>query len=109
LGSAAALEILKKYMSSSETSGGSTGGGDFQSKMIGMAMSEAATLFDKTGHSGDKQDAVNGAAATMFKMLVQSKFSGGSEATSVTGGGNSGGLSQLLEMVCVSTLEKDCY
>ncbi|PVG03332.1 hypothetical protein CPB86DRAFT_442256 [Serendipita vermifera] len=110
LGSAAALETLKKYMSSSGTSGENTNtGGDFQSKMIGMAMSEAATLFDKTGHTGDKQDAVNGAAATMFKMLFQSKFSGGSggsQPTAVMGGGNSGGLGQLLEMASQYTKSK---
>ena len=60
-----------------------------------MAMSEAAKLFDKSGgaSSGNKQDAVNGAAMTVMKLLVQSKFS------STVGGSNSGGLSGLLGMV----------
>ncbi|CCA72055.1 hypothetical protein PIIN_05990 [Serendipita indica DSM 11827] len=104
IGSAAALQVLKSFMSSQgNNSDGSTAhsGGDFQTKMIGMAMSEAATMFDKTGNSGDKQDAVNGAAATMFKLLVQSKLSGsgqGSDLTSLMGGSNSGGLGQLLNM-----------
>ena len=100
IGSAAALQVLKSFMSSqSSNAGGAHSGGDFQTKMIGMAMSEAATMFDKSGNSGDKQDAVNGAAATMFKMLMQSKTSGGSEPVSMTGGSNSGGLGQLLSMV----------
>jgi len=53
-------------------------------------------MFDKSGGaaSGNKQDAVNGAAMTVMKLLVQSKFSGGT-----TGGGNSGGLGGLLSLV----------
>ena len=60
-----------------------------------MAMAEASKLFDQSGgaSSGGKQDAVNGAAMTAVKFLVQSKFSG------MTGGGNSGGLSSLMSMV----------
>jgi len=87
LGSAAALQALKHF-----TSGG---GGGSQSELISMAMSEASKLFDKSGgaSSGGKQDAVNGAAMTAVKLLVQSKFSGG-----VTGGGNSGGLGSLMSM-----------
>lgn len=107
LGSAAALQSLKSFMSS----GGNTGtnsSGDFQTKMIGMAMSEAAQRFESSGNQGDKQDAVSGAAATMMKLLVQSKLSGGSgggaggQLASLMGGGNSGGLSSLLSMVRLS-------
>ena len=60
-----------------------------------MAMGEASKLFDQHGDSssGGKQDAVNGAAMTVTKLLVQSKFS------SMTGGGNSGGLGGLASMV----------
>jgi hypothetical protein len=59
-----------------------------------MAMGEASKLFDQHGGSGgDRQDAVNGAAMTVTKLLVQSKFSG------MTGGGNSGGLGALAGMV----------
>ena len=52
-------------------------------------------MFDKAGGaaSGNKQDAVNGAAMTVMKLLVQSKFSG------AIGGGNSGGLGGLLSLV----------
>ena len=61
-----------------------------------MAMAEAAKMFDKSGgtSSGNKQDAVNGAAMTVMKLLVQSKFSGG-----MTGGSDSGGLGSLMGLV----------
>ena len=83
---------MKKF-----TSGGGSGGGS-QTQLISMAMAEASKLFDQHGgaSSGGKQDAVNGAAMTVMKLLVQSKFSGG-----VTGGGNSGGLGGLASLVRV--------
>ncbi|KAI0068142.1 hypothetical protein BV25DRAFT_1867189 [Artomyces pyxidatus] len=86
MGSAAALQVLQKF-----TSGG---GGGSQSQLISMAMAEATKLFDASGGaaSGSKQDAVNGAAMTVMKLLVQSKFSG------MMDGGNSGGLGGLLSM-----------
>lgn len=58
-------------------------------------MAEASKLFDKSGGSasGNKQDAVNGAAMTVMKLLVQSKVSG------MIGGGNSGGVSSLMNLV----------
>lgn len=113
IGSAAALQVLKSYMSGGDAQQKtSSSGGDFQTKMIGMAMSEAAKMFDKTGGtSGDKQEAVNGAAATMFKLMLQSKLTGGGASgagagaasgggvASLMGGADSGGLSSLLNMV----------
>ena len=70
-------------------------GGNTQSQLISLAMAEASKLFDKSGGaaSGNKQDAVNGAAMTVMKLLIQSKFSG------TTGGKDSGGLSGLLSLV----------
>ncbi len=66
--------------------------------LISMAMAEATKMFDKSGGkaSGDKQDAVNGAALTVMKLLVQSQFSGGP-----LGGGkkDSGELGGLLSLV----------
>lgn len=61
-------------------------------------MAEASKLFDQSGGRGDsdKQQAVNGAAMTVMKLLVQSKFSGGT-----TGGGDSGGLGSLMGLVSV--------
>jgi hypothetical protein len=85
---------LKRFTSGGSSSSG--GGGNTQTHLISMAMAEASKLFDKSGGaaSGSKQDAVNGAAMTVMKLLVQSKFSGGT-----TGGSNSGGLSSLMGMV----------
>lgn len=89
MGSAAALQVLKGF-----TGGG--GGGGSQSQLISMAMAEASKLFDSSGgaSSGNKQDAVNGAAMTVMKLMVQSKFGGGT-----MGGGNSGGLGSLMGLV----------
>lgn len=81
--------MLKQFTSSG---GGSKGGST--SQLISLAMAEATKLFDKSGaSSGNKQDAVNGAAMTVMKLLVQSKFS------SATGGSNSGGLGGLMGLV----------
>ncbi|KAF8078873.1 hypothetical protein FPV67DRAFT_1466728 [Lyophyllum atratum] len=89
MGSAAALQILKQF-----TSGGKSGGSGSQTHLISMAMAEATKLFDKSGGaaSGNKQDAVNGAAMTVMKLLVQSKFSGG------TAGSSSGGVGGLMSL-----------
>jgi len=85
MGTAAAMQVFKSF-----TSGGSSGGS--QSQLMSMAMAEASKLFDQSGGaaSGSKQDVVNGAAMTVMKLLVQSKFS------NMMGGGNSGGLSGLM-------------
>ncbi|WVR04614.1 hypothetical protein IAU60_001625 [Kwoniella sp. DSM 27419] len=93
IGSAAALQALKAF-TSGNSQAASGGGGNMQSKMIGMAMSEAAKLFDQSGGaaSGNKQDAVTSAGQTIMKLLLKSQFSG------MTGGGNSGGLSSLMSM-----------
>ncbi|EGN98542.1 hypothetical protein SERLA73DRAFT_139044 [Serpula lacrymans var. lacrymans S7.3] len=81
MGGAAAMQILQKV-----TSGG---GGGSQTELISMAMAEAGKLFDQSGgaSSGSKQDAINGAAMTVMKLVVQSKLGGG--------GGGMGGLMSL--------------
>jgi len=86
-------QAFKKFTGGS--GGGGGGGGGSQTQLISMAMGEASKLFDQHGgsSSGGKQDAVNGAAMTVTKLLVQSKLSG------MTGGGNSGGLSGLAGLV----------
>ncbi|KAF9454098.1 hypothetical protein P691DRAFT_810812 [Macrolepiota fuliginosa MF-IS2] len=97
LGSAAALEIVKKFTGGSSSGHGSShGSGGPQTQLISLAMAEATKLFDKSGGkaSGNKQDAVNGAAMTVMKLLVQSKFGG----AGTTGGEDSGGLSGLLKL-----------
>ncbi|SJL06212.1 uncharacterized protein ARMOST_09548 [Armillaria ostoyae] len=93
LGSAAALQALKKFTSGGGSS--SSGGSGSQTQLISLAMAEATKLFEKSGGaaSGNKQDAVNGAAMTVMKLFVQSKMGG-----STTGAGNSGGLSGLLSL-----------
>ncbi|KAI0735003.1 hypothetical protein C8Q76DRAFT_781620 [Earliella scabrosa] len=100
LGSAAALQILKQFTSGSSEKTGGSGKLSSQTQLISLAMAEASKLFDKSGGaaSGNKQDAVNGAAMTVMKLLVQSKFGGGT-----TGGANSGGLSGLLGMLSILT------
>lgn len=57
-------------------------------------MAEALKLFENSGAQGNKQDAVNGAAMTMMKLMVKSKFSGGG-----TMGGHSS-TSTLMSLVC---------
>jgi hypothetical protein len=84
MGGAAAMQVLKQF-----TSGGGGGG---STQLVSMAMAEASKLFDSAGgaSSGSKQDAVNGAAMTVMKLMVQSKLSG------AMGGGNSGGMGSLM-------------
>ncbi|XP_006454075.1 beta-fg-like protein [Agaricus bisporus var. bisporus H97] len=94
LGSAAALNVIKKFAGESGSSGYGTGhGGNTQSQLISMAMTEAVKLFDQSGGQvlGNKQDAVNGAAVTVMKLLVKSNFSG----SGTIGGKDSGGLGSL--------------
>ncbi|GAA6060922.1 hypothetical protein JCM10212_003956 [Sporobolomyces blumeae] len=95
LGAAAAMNAFKQFtQGNNNSSSGGSSGGDFKSQLIGKAMSEAAKLFDQNGGSsdGDKQNAVNSAAATVMKLLLKSQMSG------TVGGGNSGGLGQMLSM-----------
>lgn len=91
--SESACQVLKQFTSGSSGNKASSGS---QTQLISLAMAEASKLFDKSGgtQSGNKQDAVNGAAMTVMKLLVQSKFGG----AQTTGGGNSGGIGQLLGM-----------
>ncbi|EGO31282.1 beta-flanking protein [Serpula lacrymans var. lacrymans S7.9] len=88
MGGAAAMQILQKFTSG----GGSSGGGGSKTELISMAMAEASKLFDKSGggSGGSKQDAINGAAMTVMKLVVQSKLGG------TTGGSNSGGIGSLM-------------
>ncbi len=91
------LQVLKQFTSG--TTEKSSSKASSQTQLISLAMAEASKLFDKSGGaaSGNKQDAVNGAAMTVMKLLVQSKFSGGT-----TGGQGSGGLGGLVGLVSCS-------
>ncbi|KAM0788726.1 hypothetical protein ACM66B_002818 [Microbotryomycetes sp. NB124-2] len=102
MGAAAAMQALKKFTSgSSNESMASASGGTFQTKLVAMAMAEAAKVFDsKPAADGNKQDVVQSAAATMMKLMLKNKTSGligaGSEGGSSMGGGSgAGGMSQL--------------
>lgn len=97
MGAAAALQAFKQFTSGGGSSGGSSGGaasGGGQSKLIGLAMAQAAKLFDKSGgaSSGGKQDAVNSAGNMIMKLVMKQKMN------QMIGGGNSGGLSGLASM-----------
>ncbi|OWZ28255.1 beta-flanking protein [Cryptococcus neoformans AD2-60a] len=90
LGAAAAMQALKSFTSGgADTSSNKQGGGDMQSKIMGMAMSEAAKLFDSSGGNvqGNKQDAITSAGQVIMKLMLKSQVSG------MIGGSNSGGLS----------------
>jgi hypothetical protein len=64
-------KVLKSFTSGGGPTGGASGG-NTQTQLIALAMSEASKLFDTQGSaSGQKQDAVNGAAMTVMKLLVQ--------------------------------------
>jgi hypothetical protein len=48
---------------------------------MGMAVSEAAKMFDQSGGaaSGGKQDAMNSAGQTVMKLLIKNQVSGVSQ------------------------------
>lgn len=97
IGAAAAMQALKRFTQGgqpAQTSGG-------QSALIGMALSEASKLFDKSGGAagGQKQDAVNSAGLTIMKLIMKSQMSGAFGAGPATAGTSSGGgLGQLMGM-----------
>ncbi|KAJ9648421.1 hypothetical protein H2201_000756 [Coniosporium apollinis] len=100
LGAAAAMQALKMF------TGGSGGGhsaaqGQSQNAFIGMAMGQAAKLFDqqaaagKTSPGANKQDAVASAAQMALKMYLKSEMGGGHSSG---GGSSGGGAAGLLNM-----------
>jgi len=93
MGAAAAMQALKMFTGGQASSQSSAAGGS-QSAMIGMAMSQAAKLFDQSGGSanGSKQDVVTSAGQTMMKLMLKNQMSG------MMGGGNSGGLGSLMSV-----------
>jgi len=93
MGAAAALAAMKKFTGGQDKPVQQQGG-NMQSGLVGMAMSEGAKLFDQNGGAaqGGKQDVINSAAGTIIKLMLKSKMTG------MTGGGNSGGLGSLMSM-----------
>jgi len=86
-------QVISDMMSSGKGSG--SGGGDMQSKLVGMAMQHASQLFDKSGggSGADKQSAMNSAATYAMQLLMKKEMS------NFIGGGNSGGLGSIMGMV----------
>ncbi|TXT07255.1 hypothetical protein VHUM_03425 [Vanrija humicola] len=80
MGSAAAIQAFKSFASGGQQQ--QSGGGGMIEKLLGMAMSEAAKLFDKSGGAanGNKQDVMNSAGETVMKLLVQNQIQGVSAA-----------------------------
>lgn len=74
-------------------------GGGFQQKLMGMAMSHAADLYDQKDAQGQaqgsKQDAVNSAAQMAMGLAMKNP----SMLMGLIGGGNSGGLGALAGML----------
>ncbi|KAH9469826.1 hypothetical protein MJO28_004299 [Puccinia striiformis f. sp. tritici] len=99
MGTAAALQAFKQF-SSGGASNEPKHNEDGKSKLIGMAMAQAAKLFDSSGGaaSGQKQDAVNSAGNMVMKLLMKQKLqqmTGGGGG----GGGSGGGLGSLAGMI----------
>lgn len=90
MGSAAAIQALKMFTGGGS---GSSQGGNSQNAFVGMAMGQAAKLFDSQASQGNvaggdsKESAVQKAGEMALKMYMQSQ-GGGS-------GGGAGGLMGL--------------
>ncbi|KAG9997271.1 hypothetical protein KCU78_g17030, partial [Aureobasidium melanogenum] len=87
MGSAAAMQALKMF----NQGGGSSGSGNApksQNDFIGLAMSQAAKLFDQQSSQGNvhqsasKQDAISSAAQMALKMYMKSQGGGGGSSGS---------------------------
>lgn len=97
VGAAAAMQALKMF---SGGSGQSSQGG--QNKFIGLAMGQAAQLFDKQQSQGQtapgatKQDAVSQAAQMALKFYL--KGGAGGAGAGGSAGGSSGGLGGLMNI-----------
>ncbi|KAL8764822.1 MAG: hypothetical protein Q9209_007866 [Squamulea sp. 1 TL-2023] len=95
MGAGAAMQALKMFSGGEQGQQHQQGGGG-QNAFIGMAMGQAAKLFDQQQEQGnvdpstDKQSVVNNAAKMAFKMYMKSQMSGG--------GSSSGGPAGLLGM-----------
>lgn len=100
IGGAAALSAIKNAISGSNGGSGgqsASGGGDMQSKIIGMAMSHASALWSSKNAAGaangSQQDAVNSAGEKAMQLMMKYKVD------NMIGGGSSSGLSSLLGSV----------
>lgn len=96
VGTAAAMQALKMFTGGKEDHG--KGG---QNQFIGMAMGQAAQLFDEQSGKGNtasgatKQDAIAQAAQMAFKFYMKSEMGGGGASGGSSSGGGVGGLMNL--------------
>ncbi|KAH0260793.1 hypothetical protein KCU91_g14407, partial [Aureobasidium melanogenum] len=85
MGSAAAMQALKMFNQGGSSSGN---GPQSQNDFIGLAMSQAAKLFDQQSSQGNvhqsasKQDAISSAAQMALKMYMKSQGGGGGSSAS---------------------------
>lgn len=97
LGSAAAMQALKMFNGGGGSSSGQGSSGGGQNAFIGMAMGQAAKLFDQQSSQGNvqgnKQDAVASAAQMALKMYMKSEMGGGGSS-----GGSGGGMGGLMSL-----------
>ncbi|KNZ60055.1 uncharacterized protein VP01_161g3 [Puccinia sorghi] len=93
MGAAAAMQAFKQF-SQGGASNQPKNNEDSKSKLIGMAMAQAAKLFDSSGGAagGQKQDAVNSAGSMLLMKQKLQQMGGGS-------GGSGGGLGSLAGML----------
>jgi len=81
MGAAAAMQALKMFTGGQGAAQASTGSGGAQNAFVGMAMGEAAKLFDQQSSQGNtggasKQDAVSQAGQMAMKMFMKSEMGG---------------------------------
>ncbi|KAH6634005.1 hypothetical protein B0J18DRAFT_470719 [Chaetomium sp. MPI-SDFR-AT-0129] len=93
VGSAAALQALKLFTSGNQGQAQGKGG---QNAFVGLAMAQAAKLFDAQASQGnvepgaDKQSAVKKAGETALKLYLKSKGGSAGAGAGVGGGGVDG-------------------
>jgi len=91
LGSAAAMQALKMFTGGQGAAQASSGQGGAQNAFVGMAMGEAAKLYDQQSSQGNttssKDEVVSQAAKIALKMFLKSEMGGS--------GAGGGGLMSL--------------
>jgi len=111
VGLASAMSALKMFSDGGSSSGGSHGGhgsdkgsSSAQDQFIRLAMSQAASMFDKQSAQGktapgaNKEDAVSAAARMAMKMYVKHQMGAGGSSSGGNNASSSGGMGGLLNM-----------
>ncbi|BEJ16111.1 hypothetical protein CspHIS471_0507160 [Cutaneotrichosporon sp. HIS471] len=102
MGAAAAIEAFKAF------AGGGTrlaqegpGHQSLISKLLGMAMSEAVKLFQKSGgtsDNGSEADVMTSAGQTIMKLLIQNQVQGALGGDHGSGGGYGANVGQIMNL-----------